>query len=85
MNVKPLGERILVKKIQKEQKTAGGLLLPESAIEDSNPIGHVIAVGADCREIKPCDLVLYLKFSGYQYQEDLFIIKESEILGILSD
>ncbi|KAF8818548.1 co-chaperone GroES [Rickettsia endosymbiont of Cardiosporidium cionae] len=94
MNFKPLHDRVLVKPDVQESKTAKGIIIPDTAKE--KPLrGKVVAVGSGMRdknnnliplEIKLGDVVLYGKWGGTDVNiggEDLIIIKESDILGIL--
>ena len=94
-NIRPLHDRILVKRLDEETKTSGGLFIPDSAKE--KPLqAEVIAVGSgrvlDSGQKLPLDLkagdkVLIGKWSGTEVKvdgEDLLILKEDEILGVLS-
>lgn len=95
MNFKPLHDRVLVRRIEGEQKTAGGLIIPDTAKEKPQE-GEVIAVGEGARKdsgdlipmgVKPGDRILFGKWSGTEVKldgEELLIMKESDILGILS-
>ncbi|ETZ04880.1 MULTISPECIES: co-chaperone GroES [Holospora] len=92
---KPLGDRILVKRAEAEEKTAGGILIPDTAKE--KPIeGTVIAVGPGARdaqgnlmplEIKVGDRILFGKWSGTEVKlagEDHIVMKESDVFGIVA-
>ncbi len=89
MNVKPLSDRVLVLPNPAEEKTAGGLIIPDTAKE--KPLaGKVIAVGpgtADIKmEVKPGDEVLYGKYAGTEIHvegTDYLIMKQSDILAII--
>lgn len=94
MKIRPLHDRILVKRIEEETKTAGGLYIPDSAKE--KPIqGEVIAVGAGKRdkdgkllavEVKAGDRVLFSKYSGTEVKLDgteYLVVKEDDILAVL--
>ena len=95
MNFKPLHDRVLVRRIEGEQKTAGGLIIPDTAKEKPQE-GEVIAVGEGARKdsgdlipmgVKAGDRILFGKWSGTEVKldgEELLIMKESDILGILS-
>ncbi len=95
MNVKPLGDRILVKPMQAEEKTKGGILLPDTAKEKPQQ-GEVVAVGqgktletgeVKSLEVKVKDKVLYGKYSGTEVTvdgEDYLIIREDDVLAIVS-
>ncbi|MCU0474765.1 MAG: co-chaperone GroES [Anaerolineae bacterium] len=94
MNIRPLGDRILVEPVEKEETIAGGLLLPETAKEKPQQ-GKVLAAGAGRRDesgkridmdVKAGDLVLFAKYAGTEIKIDgkkLLIMKEADILGIL--
>jgi len=92
---RPLHDRVLVRRVEEEEKTAGGLIIPDSAKEKPQQ-GVVIAVGEGARkdsgELIPMavgagDRILFGKWSGTEVKldgEDLVIMKESDILGIVS-
>lgn len=95
MNLRPLADRIVVKRIPEETKTAGGILIPENAKE--KPVeGSVIAVGMGktlsdghlrSLEIKVGDRVLFSKYSGTEVKLDgteHLIMREDDILGVLN-
>ena len=94
MNFKPLHDRVLVRRIESEEKTAGGLIIPDTAKEKPQE-GEVMAVGEGARKdsgevitpaVKAGDRVLFGKWSGTEVKidgKDLLIMKESDILGIL--
>jgi chaperonin GroES len=94
MNVKPLADRILVKPLEPEEKTKGGIIIPDNAKEKPQK-GEVIAVGpgkiADngqkiVMELKKGDTVLYGKYSGTEVTVDgqeLLIVRESDVLAII--
>ena len=94
IQVRPLGDRVIVKDLPKEEKTKGGVILPDSAKEKPQQ-GEVIAVGTGKilengtkvpMEVKVGDKVLYGKYSGTDIKldgEEYLIVKESEILGII--
>ena len=96
MNFTPLHDRVLVRRIEGDEKTAGGLIIPDSAKEKPAE-GEVISVGAGARDedgdriamdVKAGDRILFGKWSGTEIKidgEELLIMKESDILGILSD
>jgi chaperonin GroES len=95
MSFRPLGDRVLVKRVEEEAKTKGGIIIPDTAKEKPQE-GKVIAVGTGVRkdngEIAPLDVkagdrVLFGKWGGTEVKidgEDLLILKESDILGILA-
>lgn len=95
MDFKPLYDRILARRIEQEEKTKGGIIIPDTAKE--KPIeAEVIAVGAGTRNekgdvqplaVKAGDRVLFTKWSGTEIKldgEDYLILKESDVLGIVS-
>ncbi len=94
MKFKPLHDRVVVRRVNAEEKTAGGIILPDSAQEKPSE-GEVVAVGSGARneagsivelDVKKGDLVLFGKWSGTEIQvngEDLLIMKESDIMGII--
>jgi chaperonin GroES len=94
MKFRPLHDRVLVRRVEQEEKTAGGVIIPDTAQEKPQE-GEVVAVGAGARndkgeliqpEVKAGDRVLFGKWSGNEVKldgEELLIMKESDILGIL--
>jgi chaperonin GroES len=94
MNVRPLNDRVLVKRLEEEAKTAGGIYIPESAKEKPNR-GKVVAVGSgradDDGNRKPLDVkkddeVLFGKYAGTEIKiegEDLIIMREEDILAVV--
>jgi len=95
MAFRPLGDRVLVKRVEEEEKTKGGIIIPDTAKEKPQE-GKVISVGPGARDdsgkIQPLDLkagdrILFGKWSGSEIKlegEDLLIMKESDVLGVLS-
>lgn len=91
----PLHDRVLVRRLEGEEKTAGGLIIPDSAKEKPQE-GEIVAVGAGARDesgarvamdVKAGDKVLFGKWSGTEIKldgEDLLIMKESDILGVMA-
>ena len=94
MAFRPLHDRVLVRRVEAEAKTAGGIIIPDSAQEKPSE-GEVIAVGDGARDdsgnrialdVKVGDRVLFGKWSGTEVKidgEDLLIMKESDIMGIV--
>jgi chaperonin GroES len=94
MKFRPLHDRIVVKRINAEEKTAGGIIIPDTAKEKPQQ-GEVIAVGPGARneqgqlvplDVRVGDTVLFGKWSGTEVKidgEDLLIMKESDIMGVL--
>ena len=94
MNIRPLGDRLLVEPIEKEETIAGGLLLPETAKEKPQQ-GKVLAAGAGRRDesgkridmdVQAGDTILFAKYAGTEIKIDgkkLLIMKEADVLGIV--
>ena len=95
MNFKPLHDRVLVRRVESESKTAGGLIIPDSAKEKPQE-GEVVSCGEGARKdsgeliamaVKAGDKILFGKWSGTEVKingEDLLIMKESDILGVIA-
>jgi len=91
---RPLHDRVVVRRVESEEKTAGGIIIPDTAKEKPQE-GEVVAVGPGARDesgkivaldVKAGDRVLFGKWSGTEVKlegEDLLIMKESDIMGIL--
>jgi chaperonin GroES len=96
MKFRPLHDRVVVRRIEAEEKTAGGIIIPDTAKEKPSE-GEVIAVGPGGRDesgklikpdVKEGDRVLFGKWSGTEVKIDgkeLLIMKESDILGVIED
>ena len=94
VNFRPLHDRVVVRRVESETKTAGGIIIPDTAKEKPQE-GEIIAVGAGARDeqgkiqpldVKAGDRILFGKWSGTEVKlngEDLLIMKESDILGIV--
>jgi chaperonin GroES len=94
MQFRPLGDRVLVRRVEEEERTRGGIIIPDTAKEKPQE-GEVIAVGPGARDedgkavpldVKPGDRILFGKWSGTEVKidgEDLIIMKESDILGVV--
>ena len=94
MNFRPLHDRVLVRRIDAEEKTAGGIIIPDTAKEKPQE-GEVIAVGPGARDetgklipldVKVGDHILFGKWSGTEIKlngEDLLIMKESDVMGVI--
>ena len=94
MKFKPLHDRVLVRRVESDTRTKGGIIIPDTAKEKPQE-GEVIAIGAGARDeagklialdVKPGDRVLFGKWSGTEVKidgEDLLIMKESDILGVI--
>ena len=95
MAFRPLGDRVLVKRVEEEEKTKGGIIIPDTAKEKPQE-GEVVAVGPGARDdsgkiqpldVKAGDRILFGKWSGTEVKvdgEELLIMKESDILGIIA-
>jgi chaperonin GroES len=94
MKFRPLHDRVVVKRVEQEEKTKGGIIIPDTAKEKPQE-GEVIAVGPGARnedgeivplDVKAGDRVLFGKWSGTEVKidgEELLIMKESDLLGII--
>ena len=90
MNIKPLADRVLIKPAPAEEKTAGGIIIPDTAKE--KPLqGEVLAVGNGTRDeemvLKAGDTVLYGKYSGTEVEldgEKYLIMRQSDVLAVLA-
>lgn len=94
MKFRPLHDRVLVRRVQEEEKTKGGIIIPDSAKEKPQE-GEVVAVGTGARgddnqivplDVKAGDRILFGKWSGTEVTvdgEELLIMKESDILGVV--
>ena len=94
INFRPLHDRVVVRRVESEEKTKGGIIIPDTAKEKPQE-GEVVAVGTGIRDdkgtltaldVKAGDRVLFGKWSGTEVKingEDLIIMKESDIMGVL--
>ena len=94
MKFRPLHDRVVVRRIDADQKTAGGIIIPETAQEKPMQ-GEIVAVGPGARDeagkvvaldVKAGDVVIFGKWSGTEVKidgEDLLIMKESDIMGVV--
>ncbi|MSO65208.1 MAG: co-chaperone GroES [Alphaproteobacteria bacterium] len=94
MKIKPLHDRVLVRRLEEDTKTAGGIIIPDTAKEKPSQ-GKVLAAGPGARgedgkivplDVKKGDKILFGKWSGSEVRvdgEDLLIMKESDIMGII--
>jgi len=96
MNIRPLQDRVIIKRMEEEKMSSGGIVIPDSATE--KPIkGEVVAVGnglvLDNGEVRPLDLkvgdkVLFGKYSGTEVKldgEELVVMKEDDVMAVLED
>ena len=96
MNIRPLGDRVLIKRVAEEEKTKGGIIIPDTAKEKPQE-GKVIAVGKGKRDddgkvtpldVKKGDRILFGKYSGTEVKlngEEHLIVREEDILGVIED
>ena len=94
MHFRPLHDRVVVRRVDAEEKTAGGIIIPDTAKEKPQE-GEVVAAGLGARneqgqlvplDVKPGDRVLFGKWSGTEVKiegQDLLIMKESDLLGVV--
>jgi chaperonin GroES len=94
MAFRPLGDRVVIRRVEEEAKTKGGIIIPDNAKEKPQE-GEVLSVGPGARDedgkripidVAPGDRILFGKWSGSEVKiddEDLLIMKESDILGVL--
>jgi len=94
MKFRPLGDRVLVKRVEEETKTKGGIIIPDTAKEKPQE-GEVISIGPGARDdngkiqpldVKAGDRILFGKWSGTEVKvdgQDLLIMKESDVLGVI--
>ena len=96
MKFRPLHDRVVVRRVEQEAKSAGGIIIPDTAKEKPME-GEIVAVGPGGRDesgklipidLKPGDRILFGKWSGTEVKidgEELLIMKESDIMGIIED
>ena len=96
MKFRPLHDRVVVRRVESEAKSAGGIIIPDTAKEKPQE-GEIIAAGPGARDeagklvpldVKPGDRILFGKWSGTEVKidgEDLLIMKESDVMGIIED
>jgi len=96
MGFRPLHDRVLVRRVDSEEKTAGGIIIPDNAKEKPSE-GEIVAVGNGARnengelvalDVQPGDRVLFGKWSGTEVKidgEELLIMKESDIMGVIEN
>jgi chaperonin GroES len=94
MAFRPLGDRVLIKRVEEEEKTKGGIIIPDTAKEKPQE-GEVVAVGPGARDengkvhpldVKKGDRILFGKWSGTEVKidgDELLIMKESDVLGVI--
>ena len=96
LNLKPLGDRVVVEPIEQEEMTASGIILPETAKEKPQK-GTILAAGPGARDeagkrvgldVNTGDIVLFAKYAGTEFKVDgkkLLILKESDLLAVVED
>ncbi|MDQ6826315.1 MAG: co-chaperone GroES [Candidatus Eremiobacteraeota bacterium] len=96
MNLKPLGDRVVVEHVEQAEKTVGGVFLPDTAKEKPQE-GKVLAVGSGrtldngtklSMDVKPGDRVIYSKYSGSEVKiegKEVLIISEKDVLAVMTD
>lgn len=96
MNIRPLHDRVIIKRMEEERKTPGGIVIPDSAAEKPQK-GEVQAVGKgkimENGEVRPLDIkegdkVLFGKFSGTEVKvngEDVLVMREEDVMGVIED
>jgi chaperonin GroES len=96
MKFRPLHDRVVLRRIEGEEKTKGGIIIPDT-VKEKPQEGEVVAVGPGARdeagkinplEVKPGDRVLFGKWSGTEVKiddEELLIMKESDIMGVIEE
>ena len=96
MKFRPLHDRVLVRRIEAEEKTKGGIIIPDT-VKEKPMEGEILAIGSGTRdeqgkvhalEVKVGDRVLFGKWSGTEVKldgQELLIMKESDIMGVLTD
>jgi chaperonin GroES len=96
MKFRPLHDRVLVRRVEEDTRTPGGIIIPDT-VKEKPMQGEVLAVGSGVRnekgelialDVKPGDRVLFGKWSGTEVKidgEELLIMKESDILGVITD
>jgi len=95
MNIRPLHDRVLVKRIEQETKTKSGIIIPDTAQQDKPTEGEIIAVGSGARDdtgkiipldVKVGDRILFAKWGGSEIKvegQEYLIMKESDILAVV--
>ena len=96
MNIRPLHDRVLVRRIEEGEKTSGGIIIPDTAQEKPSE-GKIVAVGSGIRaddgsirklDVKAGDRVLFGKFGGTDVKvdgEDVLVMREDDIMGVIED
>ena len=85
MNFKPLGDRLLVERVEEVNTTASGIIIPDNAKEKPSQ-GKVLAIGSDVEEVKEGDVVVFGKYSGTELaleDKEYLVLEVSDVLGII--
>jgi len=86
MNFKPLGDRLLVERLEEANTTASGIIIPDNAKEKPSK-GKVLAVGSDVEEVKEGDIVVFGKYAGTDLvldDNEYLVLEVSDVLGIVN-
>ncbi len=86
MALKPLHDRVIVKRKVEEDRTAGGIYIPDSAKEKPQG-GEILAAGPECKTVKRGDSILFAKYAGSEFSldgDELVIMREDDILGVFA-
>lgn len=86
MTIKPLGERVLVKMDKVEEKTAGGIYIPQTAQQEKTQIAVIEAIGADVKTVKAGQKILHDKYAGTSVKidgEDYLILNIKDVLAVI--
>jgi chaperonin GroES len=96
MKIKPLGDRLVVERIEQDEKTAGGIIIPDTAKEKPKQ-GKVLAVGPGAKDengkripmdVEAGDIVLFTQWAGSEIKmdgKDFLVLKESDVIGIIEE
>jgi chaperonin GroES len=96
MKIKPLGDRLVVERLEQEEKTSGGIIIPDTAKEKPKQ-GKVLAVGPGAKDengkripvdVQAGDIVLFTQWAGNEIKidgKDYLVLKESDVIGIIED
>jgi len=91
LKIRPLSDRVVIKRLPHEEKSKGGIIIPDSAAEEKGQTGKVVAIGVGRfidgkivpMNVQVDDTVLFGKYSGTDVGADLIIVREEDILGII--
>ncbi len=88
MNIRPTGNRVLVRRAPKQTQTPGGLYIPETVEENGSVEAHVLNIGRDVKDVNTGDTVLVPRYGGLEIkvdEETLVIFQADEILGVVGE